>query len=263
MHYLFAPYVYDSADLRVPYQAFPPIAPVVWSWTGFYIGVNAGWITSWTNSIINTGTDTGTAGLGTFLVFGRIPSTIDITHSGFVGGGQIGYNWQVGQTWVIGLEADFQDVSANGSATSAFQGQAGAPPLTTIFTHNLDTLGTVRARGGYLSAPNMLWYGTGGLAYGQTKFGTNAVCPLWTPPCFTEGSTTLTSSAMSIGWTVGAGFEWMFSPAWSVKAEYLYLDLGRQTNTITYTYGPFVSTLTSSVRETDNIVRIGVNYKLF
>jgi outer membrane immunogenic protein len=254
-----------AADLRVPYQAVPPIAPVVWSWTGFYIGANSGWIGSWTNSISNTGTDTGIGGFGTFLAVGGIPTTIGISHSGFIGGGQIGYNWQVAPTWVLGLEADFQGASANGNATFAFQGRGPLPPITTVYTQDLRTIGTLRARFGFLSAPNMLWYGTGGLAYGQKKLGTTAACPLSAPPCSTEASTALTSSATSTGWIVGAGFEWMFAPTWSIKAEYLYAGLGNQANTITYTYGPgpFVSSLTSSVRETDNVVRIGVNYKLF
>ena len=71
-----------------------------------------------------------------------------------------------------------------------------------------------------------------------------------------------------MGWTAGAGVEWKLTPVWSVKAEYLYAELGSQpANTIVYTYGPLVpfnSSLTSTVqREQDNIVRFGVNYKLF
>jgi outer membrane immunogenic protein len=64
------------------------------------------------------------------------------------------------------------------------------------------------------------------------------------------------------GWTVGAGVEWMFAPAWSVKAEYLYVDLGSISNTIGYIYGPTsISSLTSTFNERDNIVRAGINYK--
>ena len=82
-------------------------------------------------------------------------------------------------------------------------------------------------------------------------------------PC-TESTTSLSSTHTSVGWTVGAGVEWKLTPVWSVKAEYLYAELGSQNNTIVYTYGPFTSSLTSTVqREKDNIVRFGVNYKLF
>jgi len=70
-----------------------------------------------------------------------------------------------------------------------------------------------------------------------------------------------------VGWTLGAGVEWKLTPVWSVKVEYLYAELGSQSNTLVYTYpagGPYTSSLTSTVqREQDNIVRFGVNYKLF
>jgi outer membrane immunogenic protein len=172
---------------------------------------------------------------------------------------------------VWGVEADFQGTTANGSAGSVFLGQPGFfLPITTVFKYALDDLGTVRGRVGWLSSPNLLWYGTAGIAYGQTKLTTTAQCPTFAPPCFTESTTSLSSSHTSVGWTAGAGVEWKLSPVWSVKAEYLYVDLGsNQTNTITYTYGPnpvclsCTSSLTSSVHEKDNIVRFGVNYKIF
>src|SRR5436309_16141213 len=57
-------------------------------------------------------------------------------------------------------------------------------------------------------------------------------------PCFSESTSSLSSTHTSVGWTVGPGVEWKFSPVWSVKAEYLYAELGSQDNTIRYTYGP-------------------------
>jgi outer membrane immunogenic protein len=110
----------------------------------------------------------------------------------------------------------------------------------------------------------LLWYGTGGLAYGQTKLSSSVQCPLGLPPCFSSSATATSSTHTSAGWTAGAGVEWKLSPVWSVKVEYLYAQLGSQNNTIVYTYGPFISSLTSTVQhEQDNIVRFGVNYKLF
>ena len=140
--------------------------------------------------------------------------------------------------------------------------------ITTVYKYELDDLGTVRARLGWVSSPwygtNLLWYGTAGLAYGQTKLTTTAQCPTFAPPCFTESTTSLSSTHTSVGWTAGAGVEWKLNPVWSVKVEYLYVELESQHNTLTYTYGPDTSTLTSTVqREHDNIVRFGVNYKLF
>jgi outer membrane immunogenic protein len=153
----------------------------------------------------------------------------------------------------------------NGSAGSVFNnGPPFAGNITTVYTYELDTLGTVRARLGWLSSPNLLWYGTGGLVYGQTKLASSVQCPGALPPCQNESSTATSSNHMSAGWTVGAGVEWKLTPVWSVKAEYLYAELGSQSNSIVYTYGPFTSSLTSTVqREKDNIVRFGVNYKLF
>jgi outer membrane immunogenic protein len=89
-------------------------------------------------------------------------------------------------------------------------------------------------------------------------------CPGGLPPCQNESTTATSSTHMSAGWTAGAGVEWKLTPVWSVKAEYLYAELGSQSNTIVYTYGPFTSSLTSTVqREKDNIVRFGINYKIF
>jgi outer membrane immunogenic protein len=83
-------------------------------------------------------------------------------------------------------------------------------------------------------------------------------------PFQNESTTATYSTHTTMGWTVGAGVEWKLTPVWSVKAEYLYAELGGQSNTIVYTYGLFTSSLTSTVqREKDNIVRFGVNYKLF
>jgi outer membrane immunogenic protein len=101
---------------------------------------------------------------------------------------------------------------------------------------------------------------TGGLAYGQTKLQTAFACATCAPPA----NTSILTSNVNTGWTVGAGVEWMFAPAWSIKAEYLYVDLGSISNTIGYTYGPTsISSLTSTYNERDNIVRAGINYKFW
>jgi outer membrane immunogenic protein len=251
-----------AADM--PLKALPPPP----TWTGLYWGANVGWIGSSQYNITNTGTDTGNGGFGTALGLGAIPGTIAVSHSGFFGGGQIGYNWQADPSWVWGVEADFQGSTANGSAGAVFLGTPAFRPITTVFKYELDDLGTVRARLGWLSSPNVLWYGTAGVAYGETKLSSTAQCPTFGPPCFTESSASLSSNHMSVGWTAGAGVEWKLTSVWSVKAEYLYVDLGsNQTNTITYTYRTLgtnnTSSLTSTVHEKDNIVRFGVNYKLF
>jgi outer membrane immunogenic protein len=78
-----------------------------------------------------------------------------------------------------------------------------------------------------------------------------------------EAHTAYEKSTLSTGWTVGAGLEWKFYPAWSLKAGYLYADLGNPSNTVVYTSGGITSTLTSIFHERDNIVRLGINYKIW
>jgi outer membrane immunogenic protein len=251
-----------AADLspapRPVYKA-PPPPPPAWSWTGLYIGSNFGWIGSTSNNIMNTGTDGGTAGLGSALAAGAIPGSVGVSHNNFLGGGQIGYNWQWTPNWVLGLEADFDGIaSPSSSVVSAFPGSATIVPLQTGFATALDTLGTVRGRVGYLATPAWLLYATGGLAYGETKLVSAFGCATCTPPAAISSLT----DSWQVGWTVGAGVEWRFAPQWSVKAEYLYVDLGSISNTINYNYGPS-SSLTSTFNERDNIVRAGINYKFW
>jgi outer membrane immunogenic protein len=245
-----------AADVAPYYRAPLP----VWGWSGFYIGANAGWVGSTGQTITNTGSDSGTLGLGTGLLVGAIPGTVNVNNSGFLGGGQVGYNWQIGPNWVWGIETDLDGASAKSSTTVAFAGSSAFGPISTVYNSNLDVLGTLRARLGFLVTPNFLFYGTGGLAYADYKLGSAAVCPTFKPPCEGQAGTSDQISNWSFGWTVGAGVEWQFAPAWSVKAEYLYIDLGTQSSTITYDYGSSFSSLTSTVNEHDNIFRVGVNY---
>jgi outer membrane immunogenic protein len=245
-----------AADVA-PYWRAP--APV-WGWTGFYVGANAGWVGSTGQTINNTGSDTGTGGLGAGLLAGAIPGTVNVNNSGFLGGGQVGYNWQIGPNWVWGLEADLDGASAKSNTAVAFGGSPAFGPITTVYSSELDMLGTLRARLGFLVTPNFLLYGTGGLAYADFKLGSAAVCPTFSPPCELQGGTSDRTSSWSFGWTVGTGVEWKFAPDWSVKAEYLYVGLGTQSAAITYEYGKQFSSLTSTVDGHDNIFRFGVNY---
>jgi len=237
-----------AADIA-PYNKVPP--PPAWGWTGFYIGANVGWAGA-ADTIVDTGSYTGAGGFSTLLTVGAVPAALTMTNTGLIGGGQIGYNWQVWPSWVLGIEADFQGVDAKGSNSHTFLGNPAFASITTAYNRELDSLATLRGRFGYLWFPSLLFYGTGGLAYGDNKIGAAAACPT----CEAAGSTSNTS----VGWTLGGGAEWRFAPAWSVKAEYLYVDFGLHGNTISYTYLGNATTLTSTIRERDNIVRFGVNY---
>jgi outer membrane immunogenic protein len=249
-----------GADLVPIYQAPQPPPGVLWSWTGLYLGANSGWIASAAaGDIRNAGADTGTLGLGTFLVSGNIPQIVNLDLSGFIGGGQIGYNLQLNQNWVVGIEADFGG-EAGGSDTVPTVAPPGIP-ISTVFNRELNTLGTVRGRLGFAIVPDQLWYVTAGGAYGETKLGTTFMCGNCNPSPAAQSGTSVQTSKTSIGWTIGSGIEWKFLPAWSLKVEYLYVDLGSFSNVITYAYAKNVSTLISTGNERDNVVRVGINYK--
>jgi outer membrane immunogenic protein len=245
----------NAADMAIKAPPPAPAPAPTCMWCGWYLGLNAGWLRSTHNTITNTGTDTGGGGFGAALGLGLIPASIGDSYSGFLGGGQIGYNWQTG-IMVIGLEGDIDGLSGargGNSFASSF--------ITTTYTRSIDWLSTVRGRIGITLLPQVLAYGTGGLAFGETKIGNAASCPTAFPPCSSEPTTTNTSTNTSTGWTAGAGLEWLFAPRWSIKAEYLYVDLGSHNTTIAYAYPPAnTSSVTSTVRDTANIVRGGINY---
>jgi outer membrane immunogenic protein len=247
----------SAADL--PVKAPPMVPPVVATWTGWYIGANAGWIGSNTGRITNVGTDTDGAGALAPLTANGVVLAPSLNYSGFLGGAQAGYNWQANK-WVFGIEGDIDGSSAKVSLVSPTFTLPGFTSVGYGFTREIDWLATFRGRVGILAAPSFLLYGTGGLAVGGVKVGNQFICPTCAPPAATEATTLTSNSTTAAGWTAGAGAEWLFAPHWSAKVEYLYADLGRHSTTLTYTYPGNTSTITSSVRDTVNVVRVGVNY---
>jgi outer membrane immunogenic protein len=196
----------SAADMpRRPMPAKAPFyVPPAWTWTGFYIGVNGGG--GWGRSDFSAPFATGS-----------------FDTSGWLVGGTLGYNYQMGPA-VLGIEGDIDYSDIRGSAPCA-----GA----TCETRN-NWLSTVRGRLGY-SFGQFMPYVTGGLAVGDIKSSIAGI-----------GSATETKA----GWTVGGGVEAHISGPWTAKLEYLYVDLGR---------GGTV--LGSDSRFTTNIVRAGLNYK--
>jgi outer membrane immunogenic protein len=134
-------------------------------------------------------------------------------------------------------------------------------PVNSTLEQKLDWFGTVRGRVGPTITPTILVYATGGLAYGRVN-STNTVSG--TNITGTQGTNTFTltpvaasfsDSSTKIGWTLGAGLEGVLSGNWTGKIEYIYVDLGTVS-----TSGAFLVSRFSS-RITDNILRVGVNYK--
>jgi outer membrane immunogenic protein len=248
-----------AADLpaRVYTKAPPPVV-AVYNWTGFYVGGNVGY--SWGRSrddsaLANTA--------GTVLFANSSAVNLD----GIVGGGQIGYNWQV-QNWVWGFEADIQGTDEKGSRLFTCPTGVCSPPFGVLavfpgaavnvspMDQKIEWFGTVRARAGFLAAPTVLLYATGGLAYGEVRTAET----VGTAAAVAAFSTTDTR----VGWTVGAGVEGSIGGNWTAKLEYLYMDLGRTSGSFLTTlpaFGGGVLTSNYSSRITDNILRVGVNYR--
>jgi outer membrane immunogenic protein len=280
-----------AADMPVP------AAPTV-TWTGFYIGVNGGWGMSIDNSVHSVGSPSQCTDIGIPACAGNVPppngipantysgisaqaatfSTPSNTNGGFLGGGQFGYNFQATEKWVVGLEADLQ--ATGGSHTFTFTGVTANPfnpgfPVnqTATLTTKLDFLGTIRASGGYLWDPNFLTYVTAGLAYGEIELSSTITQNVsMGAPEFTPYTAVGTSKVVRFGGTIGAGVEWMVMPHWSVRAEYLYVGLDKNTQTVNSTllnsshFGNgslSAATVVTSARFDENIVRAGVNYRFY
>jgi outer membrane immunogenic protein len=260
-----------AADLAArPYVKAPVIVDPVWNWTGFYVGGNGGY--SWGRSNTDVSYFNPVTGLGIVPPAGSITSA-SFNMNGGVAGGQAGYNWQ-STNWVFGIEGDLQWSGERGSAFYNCVGTAPAggvclPGLTFLpagglagttitIDQSLQWFGTVRGRVGILATPKVLFYGTGGLAFGEIKTtGTMTGFNAFGTPIASTGS----SSTTRAGWTVGVGVEGKITQNWSAKLEYLYMDLGR------FSSGPFtlspalpISANVSS-RFTDNILRAGINYQ--
>jgi outer membrane immunogenic protein len=246
-----------AADLPVKTSLPPPAAPV-FSWTGVYFGLNAGWLGA-NNTMLNQATpgfeEPGLAALSTgdFSLGNK---------SGFIGGAELGYNYQF-NSWVAGIEADIQGIAGqavNGSITST----SGA--LSSTLNGSMDTrwLGTLRGRLGFLPAPTLLVYGTGGLAYSEIEATTSLTQSDNSNPSspFTGSGTGDNFAYLVTGWTAGGGVEWMFTQNWSAKLEYLHYDLGTTSFTWQATdnnIGGVYQNETTSIHNQGNIVRVGLN----
>jgi outer membrane immunogenic protein len=256
----------------------PPPAPPPCIWCGWYIGANAGGIWSdpnVTTSASNLSNNGSPGAIEAVPVETALANTSLRTRSdGFIGGGQIGYNYQFGSSFVAGIEADIQGIGGHSSSstlTSSGTTVINGPLMqTATASTKVDYLGTVRGRVGVLGTPNLLLYGTGGLAYGRVEASaTNSQVFFADPDASGSLPHTGTGSISQTraGWTAGVGAEWKFTRNWSLKAEYLYYNLGTASfsyasnHLLTGSGALFIATgLTSSARFDGSIARAGVNY---
>jgi outer membrane immunogenic protein len=239
--------------MRMPVKAAPPPMAAIFSWTGFYIGVNGGGAFGQGHNVIVNETLAGAPFVsGTWPGRGTFGS---LEPRGGFGGGQIGYNYQV-QNWVWGIEADLQGASIKDSAGVTLPYISGLNTITVNSTQKVDWFGTVRGRLG-IAFDRVLVYGTGGLAYGQTSYSQTMTD---TFGFVAAGSDKHTRT----GWVAGGGIEWAFAPNWSVKGEYQYIDLGRRNLTLperTLAGGATAFAISSNARTELHTGRIGINYR--
>jgi outer membrane immunogenic protein len=281
-----------AADLPRPAPApiytKAPRAAVPFGWGGFYVGGNAGYINATgrtaTDATVLSSTDDPTISTG---LAAAATNQLNNGGSGFLGGAQFGYNYVLTPSFVVGLETDIQRSSlrrtsnlSNAALTDLNGGDGDVTPgnwvTGTSVSNRLDYLGTLRARLGVTATPNVLLYGTGGLAHGGVHSSTSMSIAAnnldGTPVDGTSASNAGSFSGSRTGWTAGAGAEWMFLPGWTTKLEYLHYDLG----SVTYATGGYsinvagtsafpgngiaaIGTSTTTQFKGD-IVRVGVNY---
>jgi outer membrane immunogenic protein len=241
----------SAADLpaRTYSKAAPMMVDPAYNWSGWYVGVNAGY--AWSNSTGSLGAFS--PALGAAVGAGGTPALLGAKHEGGFGGGQVGYNWQM-SNWLVGLEADIQGADIGKTSTVLFPGGGGVVPSTNTGRDHLNWFGTFRGRVGVI-ANNVLFYGTGGFAYGGlTTTATNFFVPAF------NGVFAGSTSDTRFGWVAGAGIEWGFARNWTVKAEYLHIDLGNSNVTLTDPVNfPGLSSDYSFRHQLDT-VRVGVNY---
>jgi len=231
-----------AADLPAPAPApqaaaaYVPAVGPVYNWGGIYAGINGGYgfgTSSWN--------DPANPSAGS--------STNFSTDGGLIGG-TIGANFQA-NAWVFGVEGDFDWQGLTGSSSSAFctsvLGAALVPAGLSCKTES-NWLGTLRGRVGY-AADRLLFFATAGGALGNVETALSGLS---------------SQSTTNFGWTAGAGVEVAFADNWTAKLEYLYVDLGTANCNQSASCGfdsaaPLAAN--DSVKFTENLVRVGVNYK--
>ncbi len=226
----------SAADMAPAYSKAPMVAPVVYSWTGCYLGVNIGG--GWQKNSAYDPFLLGYAG--------------GETASGVVGGGQIGCDYQSGP-WVFGVQGMFDGAGIKSSHLNPL-----APTGTETMGTNTSWFATETARIGYTVTPQTLLYVKGGAAEASFRYTDND--PTVSPPVLLGYTSPYfgNANATRFGWTVGVGVEWAFTPNWTVFLEYNYMDFSTNSTLFNYTDGiPYTYNETNRLQT----VLVGVNYR--
>lgn len=218
--------VASAADMPVksPVYKAPMVAPL--TWTGCYIGGNIGG--AWSHK------DFQSPGL-------TRENGGEHTADGWVGGGQIGCDYQFTTNWVIGIQGMFDAANLNGSNVIP-----GFPAET--WSTKVTSFGTAGARLGYLFTPTTLFYGKAGVGFVNDK------------STFADSSSTYMPSetATRIGFDAGVGLAWMFAPNWDIFIEYDHIFLGNKTLDFTLLSGAISPTI---IGQSFDKALVGIDYR--
>jgi outer membrane immunogenic protein len=247
-----------AADLPARITTKAPYVDPAYNWTGFYLGVNAGG--AWGRSDAATTTIFSNTGYFNITSPGAIAvaGAQRLNSSGFTGGLTAGYNWQSSNI-VFGLESDFNYFGPRGSSSGTGIYPCCAPTGFTVNSSvSTDWLITFRPRLG-IASNNWLFYVTGGLAVADVKSNFSFT------DTFAAATESGSISRTKAGWTAGGGVEYALMNGWSVKAEYLHVDLGSESlassNLRTVNSAFPVNVFTHAMDLRADIVRGGLNYK--
>jgi outer membrane immunogenic protein len=249
-----------SAEDVASAAIMPPVVVPVYNWTGFYAGGNVGQSSNKSAPISST-------------VFSPNNYLFDVEDDAYNGIGRqnirqnsitrgftAGINLQVYRA-VFGIEADINDIGFKGNATATtVYPDAPTYSFTVNSSVSAEWLATIRGRAGVLITPNFLVYATGGTAIADVKASFSF------SDTFSPATESAAIQAIRHGWTAGAGVEAAIGNGWSLKAEYLYVDLGHLSATstnLTAQGTTWPDVFTHSLNLNSTIVRIGANYKIF
>jgi outer membrane immunogenic protein len=242
-----------AADLSPRYAAPVPMGIPAFTWTGIYGGFHAGYGFGEVDARLQR---EGGVVAG-FSAAGIIPNRMSIERDGLILGAQVGYNMQF-NSFVAGIEADIAYSGVSGSTTRPFTDPRGPGFFSNAarLKSDLDYLGTVRGRFGF-AIDRALIYGTAGLAYGETTVR-GSLTSTDAPPTF--AAATGRERGTNVGFAAGAGVEYAILNNFTIRGEYLYYNLGKQTVAVAQsaTPGNFAD---YRIESDGHLARLGVNFK--
>ena len=224
----------NAADMaaRPLYKAPPPPPAPVFSWTGCYVGGNLG--------------GGRTHKHFEFAADGQLFDEGTLDQGGFVGGGQLGCDYQFGSNFVVGVQGMFDGTTIKGTETFF----SGIDQFNEQYAVKLHWFTTLTGRVGFLATPSLLLYGKGGAAWVNERID-------YVPGGEVVASTGNTTRS---GWVAGAGIEWMFAPQWSAFVEYNHMGFGTKNMNLNFVVdGSF--DFTESVKQSVDMVVVGVNWR--